>query len=276
MAENVVGQLQEVGIRRNHADVLPLLGGVEGDYFLELPAVIQAGHGILLRKGFQNILLLLLQKVLVLQGADDGFQVQVLAPQLGEMFRQKAQGVQDIFKPGVGDGGDGVDAAQIFLLVQLQGPGNSAVVLFAVIIFHQPYLAHDHVRHVDAVNHNIDPRIREPCRLAVADIGGRIFVGTQGQHGLVTPCTSYGRFFDHIPAESAVIAVLGEALTPESPDPQAHLQGGGKRIHELLQGVRVKYIVKSICIHCYPPLLLSVVHSARGCRGVLRSDYAAP
>ena len=71
MAENIVGKLQKIGIRRNHADCAVILAGIKGDCFLKFPAVIQACHGIPFGALFQNIFFLPIQRFLILQGADN-------------------------------------------------------------------------------------------------------------------------------------------------------------------------------------------------------------
>ena len=70
MAEDIVGHLQEIGVRGYHADLAAFLAGIQFHSLLELPAVIEPGHGVLLRQGLQGALLLLMEALFTLQGAD--------------------------------------------------------------------------------------------------------------------------------------------------------------------------------------------------------------
>ena len=93
MAEDIVGQLQEIGVRGHHTDPAALLAGIHVRHLLELPAVVEPCHGILLRQGLQDGLLLLVQEPLALQGADRVLEPQVPAAQLGELACQEGQQV---------------------------------------------------------------------------------------------------------------------------------------------------------------------------------------
>ena len=103
MAEDVVGQLQEIGVGGYHADLTAFLGRVFGHCLLEFPAIVEAGHGIPLRQSLQNVPLLLMHQLLTFQSVDEGFQVKVLVAEIGELLCQQGQGAQDILKflPGL-------------------------------------------------------------------------------------------------------------------------------------------------------------------------------
>ncbi len=177
MAEDIVGQLQEIGVRGHHADLAALLAGVHVRHLLELPAVVEPCHGILLRQGLQNGLLLLVQEPLALQGADCVLEPQVPAAQLGELACQEGQQVQDMLELHPGDGGDCPHMRQEFLLVQLQDAGIGAVFLLLRHVLRQAHLPYQNAGQMLALHDNRDAGVGEPGGLAVADIWFFVIVG---------------------------------------------------------------------------------------------------
>lgn len=170
MAEDIIGQLQEIGVRGYQADMASLLPGVAFGLLFVFPAVVEPGHGILFRQGLQGVLLLLVLKLLALQGADRVFQLEIAVGQLGELVRQQGQGVQDMAELFLRDHRDGMDMFQEHLFVQLQHMGIDAVLLFIRDVFRQPHLTHQHAGQVLSLHHDADAGVRQPGGLAVADI----------------------------------------------------------------------------------------------------------
>ena len=117
---------------------------------------------------------------------------------------------------------------------QLEDAGIGAVFLLLRHVLRQSHLPYQNAGQMPALHDDRDAGVGEPGGLAVADIRGGFAVGAQGPVGKFATGVPHRGLLHDVAAEAAIIAVFGVALAVGAADADAHLQGDGQGIQQLL------------------------------------------